>query len=153
DKPHLLSALSELRANLDTGKVRGSLYDKFDALRLANSSAQAEWSRLLDELQQRLRRDTDAVLHLKPQVRNVATLFKLDKRRMSFQNALLVFLLYQCGGFAPSTEDEELLCKRLGIRRKHIVRRHGPDRRAQFKRLLAKELNKRIVESKLQQRA
>jgi len=153
DKQSLLRELRRLRADVEAERVTGRLLDRFEALRSANTEAEAEWNRLLGELRQRLRRDTEVVLRLKPEVRNLANLFDLSKRRMSFQNALLVFLLYRCGGFSPSTENEEPLCKRLGIRPEHIVRRHGPDRRAQFTRLLAKELNELIVEEELRQPA
>ena len=150
DKPRLLRKLGELRAQLEAGKLTGSLYDRLEALMSANTGD--ECVRLLGELHQRLRRDTDAVLHLKPEVRNLATLFRLDKRRISFQNTLLVFLLYRCGGFAPSTESEDP-CKRLGIRQEHIVRRHSLDRPAQFARLLAKKYNDRIGKAKFRQPA
>jgi hypothetical protein len=140
DKQSLFRELRRLRADVETDRITGRLFDQFDTLGSANTETQVEWDRLLGELRQRLRRDTDVVLHLKPEVRNLANLFDLSKRRMAFQHALLVFLLYRCGGFAPSTEEEQRLCKRLGIRPKHIVRRHGPDRRAQLTRLLAKEL-------------
>jgi hypothetical protein len=65
---------------------------------------------------------------------------------MSFQNALLVYLLYRCGGFAPSTEEEDDLTSRLAIRKEHIIRRHGTNRLQQFKRLLSDKLFS-VVES------
>jgi hypothetical protein len=49
-------------------------------------------------------------------------------------------LLYKCGGFAPSTEDEEELVRRFNIRDDHIIRRHGTRRREQLKRLLSHDL-------------
>ena len=153
DKQSLLRELRRLRADVENENVAGRLFDRFEALRSVSTETQPEWDRLLVELRQRLRRDTEVVLHLKPEVRNIANLFDLSKRRMSFQNAFLVFLLYRCGGFAPSIEHERPLCERLGIRPEHIVRRHGPNRRFQFTKLLAKELDELVVKEKLRQPA
>jgi len=137
-KNNLLAELKKLRADFSSGTVGTALFQKFEALGDNSATAGSELSRLLEELRHRLRRDTEVILHLK--VRNLADLFGGQTSRMSFQNALLVYLLYKCGGFAPSTEKEVDLTSRLAIRPKHIIRRHGTNRFQQFKRLLSEKL-------------
>lgn len=152
DKNNLVEALRSLKRSTRSGGSTVSLFSRFDKLRTGRATKD-EWVKLIQEVYPRLRRDTDVVLRLKPEIKNLSTLFQLGKRRISFQNALLVFILYECGGFAPSSEEEVLLCDRLGIRAEQVVRRHGPNRREQFKRSLAKQLDKLVREKALRQPA
>ncbi len=151
-KTALLAALRGLQKEVENGSVGGGLFEDFEALATSNGTS-LEWEQLENHLRERLRRDTDVVLHLRPEVRNLAALFSPRHRRMSFQNALLVYLLYRCGGFAPSFEAEEPLRLRFGIRKKHVVQRHGPDRLGQFTRILAPEFSARLRPEKLRQSA
>ena len=152
-KEQLLNGLRRVHNDVQAGRGVGNLFTRFGTLLSAKSTGK-QWERVLDRLRQRLRRDTDVILHLNPEVRDLSTLFETGTgRRVSFQNALLVFLLYRCGGFAPSTEEEERLCQRLGIRREHIVRRHGPNRRAQFTRLLPAKFDDFLDQKPLRQSA
>ncbi len=134
----LLAELKILRADVFCGRVGTTLFQRFEALSRSSEAVTKQLDSLLNGLRHRLRRDSDAILHLK--VRNLADLFDSRVSRMSFQNALLVYLLYKCGGFAPSTEEETFLIRRLGIRPEHVIRRHGTNRREHFKRLLSDEL-------------
>ncbi len=150
-KDALLAALGQLRHNLVSDAAAGSLFQHFEEI--ANGAKTAvEWAKLQDELRPRLRRDTDVVLHLQPKVPNLATLFN-PGRKMSFQNALLVYLLYRCGGFAPSCEDLEALRLRLDVRPEHVIKRHGPNREAQFKRILAEDFHPLLDRNRLRQPA
>jgi FAD dependent oxidoreductase len=148
DKKTLVNKLRHMKSKSKHKTSSSSLFEQFE--QLSSEKPSEEWNRLLAELRERLRRDTEVVLHLKSDVRNLAD---LSKRRISFQNALLVFLLYKCGGFVPSTEKESRLCKRHGIQEKHVIRRHGPDPRAQVARLLSDDLvpNEEEIEDRLQQ--
>lgn len=115
-----------------------TLFQRFEKLGVTSEDVTKQLTKLLDMLRHRLRRDTEAILHLK--VRNLADLFSGKFSRMSFQNALLVYLLYKCGGFAPSTEKETDLSERLAIRPGNVVRRHGTNRLEPFKQLLSDKL-------------
>ncbi len=151
-KPALLKSLRDLRSDVESGAVRDGLFERFEAI-ATHADSREEWGLLEVDLKRRLRRDTEVVLHLLPEVRNLAGLFAPGRRRMSFQNALLVYLLYRCGGFAPSCDNETNLRKRLGIRDEHVVRRHGPDRIPQFTRILAPKFQSRLNRDKLRQSA
>lgn len=150
DKPSLKSVLRTIKNDLTTGKSPSSLFSRFEELASASPN---EWQSLIKQLQVRLRRDTDAVLHLRESVRSLDNLIEPADRRMSFQNALLVFLLYKCGGFAPSVEDEAELRKRLGISNEHFVRRYGPQKRVQVERLLSSDLAKLLKPDGQKQKA
>ena len=151
DKQALLAALAQLRRDVEGGRAKGSLFQHFEEIATRPTTAD-QWNLLQDELRPRLRRDTDVVLHLHPNVPDLATLF-MPRRKMSFQNAFLVYLLYRCGGFAPSCEDLERLRLRLGVRAEHVIRRHGPDRRAQFTRILAPSFHGLLDGDRLRQPA
>lgn len=142
-KDSLLSELKALRAAVSNGNAENTLFQRFEYLGKSNLKAKEQLERLIQELRRRLRRDTDAILRLK--VRSLAELFSDNIARVSFQNALLVYLVYKCGGFAPSTADEKTLRKMLAIMPEQIIRRHGTDRLIQFKRLLSSELFAALV--------
>jgi hypothetical protein len=115
----------------------------FDDLeKLASSACSAEFAQVLEELRRRLRRDTEVVLQLK--VRKFAELFDPKSIRISFQNRLLVYLLYKCGGFFPSSSEEDQIVEQQAISLDCIVRRHGPTREKQLKRLLSPALYSQI---------
>jgi FAD dependent oxidoreductase len=137
-KKSLLAEIKKFRADFSKRSVGTTLFQNFETLGDKSSAAKSELLSLLEGLRHRLRRDTEVILHLK--VRNLADLFDGQISRMSFQNALLVYLLYKCGGFAPSTEKEEDLTSRLAIKPEHVIRRHGTDRLRQFRRLLSEKL-------------
>src|SRR5205085_1164414 len=136
----LLERLRELRKEFlhdETG-----LFEKFEALASGGAVFYQDMTAVIDELSHRLRRDTDVVLRLL--VRNVAELLEPDNSRMSFQNALLVYLLYRCGGFSPTTESERAICARFGIPKNHVVQRHGVKPLAQLGKSLPREVHDKI---------
>lgn len=80
---------------------------------------------VLERLRKRLRQDTTVVLGVRKQ--SFTSLF--DGKRVSFQNRLLAYLLYRCGAFilavAPTDTERERLASELGIKKDHVVIRHG----------------------------
>lgn len=137
NKPKLLPELKRLKAVF--GRDDPSIYDRFEKLNRDVATA-SEMKQAVAALGRRLRRDTDAVLRLK--VRSLADLLEPATSRMSFQNALLTYLLYKCGGFAPSTDDEADLRERFAIPPEHVIRRHGTKRLEQISRLVPTDLYK-----------
>jgi hypothetical protein len=79
-KDRLLAELRTLRASLSSSDGTG-LFQKFEAIQEASARTKLEFNSLLDGLKHRLRRDTDAILHLK--VRNFADLFNSNASRMN----------------------------------------------------------------------
>lgn len=140
DKPKLVSALKKLK--IEFGHENPSIYDRFEALSDDVATA-PDIKQVVKTLARRLRRDTDAVLRLK--VRSLADLLEPATSRMSFQNALLTYLLYKCGGFAPSREEEAVLRERFTIPSRHVIRRHGTKRLEQISRLVPEELYKAMA--------
>ncbi len=168
DKADLLNRLQEIKTQSDTGKLTTSLFDAFE--RIAQTCGKS-YKTVCDELRLRLRRDTDVILRMKSEVRSLEELIQPGDRRMSFQNALMAYLLYKCGGFAPSNEEEQEICSRLGIKNRHVIRRHGPPKpsddlvsktrsgsaspagRTQYGRILSAVLARKIRPAKLLQPA
>jgi len=103
---------------------------------------QQEFDSAIDALRKRLRRDTEAILHLK--VRRLSELFEPGTSRISFQNKVLVYLLYRCGGFVPSNLNEKALIQQYGISSKRVIRRHGTLRDPQLKAMMSDTLYKAI---------
>ena len=134
---NLLEALKKLKREFDSKRGDVGLFERFE--QIANEArCKREVESVRSELAKRLRRDTEVILRLKE--RNLTGLLDGRKSGKSFQNALLVYLLYRCGGFAISTEKVSALTKRFSLSPEQIVRRHGTKRRRQLKRLLSHEL-------------
>lgn len=132
----LVAELKAMRqAFLDDAK---GLFEQFEGLLAMGSPHRENMEWVVARLDRRLRRDTDVVLQLL--VRNVAELLEPATSRMSFQNALLVFLLYRCGGFAPSTETTRALRTRFAIENDAIIERHGVRPLAQLQRMIPEDV-------------
>lgn len=114
------------------------LFERFEGLLAEGSPHRTDMVDVIAKLDRRLRRDTDVVLQLL--VRNVAELLEPATSRMSFQNALLVFLLYRCGGFAPSTEKAPALKARFSIENDTVIERHGVRPLEQLRRMIPEGL-------------
>lgn len=80
-------------------------------------------AKISKKLGRRLRRDTQVVLHTK--VKRISDLFDGRNAKISFQNKILVYLLYKCGGFIPSSTPLEQLEFEYSVPVDRIVRRHG----------------------------
>lgn len=132
EKNEILKRLSAAKRKHSGGKST-SLFDDFDQIFLHDEECKHESKEVLGLISRRLRRDTDAILRIK--VPDIATLLCEDTSRISFQNALLTYLLYRVGGFAPSCDQEEAIVAKYSIPEDFIVRRHGTDRGNQLRRV------------------
>lgn len=135
-KPNLLSRLKELHSRHGE-KAEPGLFRSLEELE-ADPQCHDEFVAVLSELGGRLRRDTDAVLQLL--VRKFSDLFDPGNTKISFQNRLLVYLLYKCGGFVPSTQKESQLVRQHSIGAGCIIRRHGTHRDEQLRGMISDPL-------------
>lgn len=141
DKKSLLSLIQKLHTKYTDDEHRKGLFADFEALE-RNEDTNTEFEGVIKQLSRRLRRDTDVILHL--QVRNLSQLLDPPTSRISFQNKILIFFLYKCGGFVPSTLDEEKLIKQHAVHKGNIVRRHGTYRDDQLSAILSDHLYRAI---------
>jgi hypothetical protein len=136
-----LAKFRELHASYASSSSNSGIFDAFERLELDNK---AEFDRVRDSLARRLRRDTDVVLRLR--VETFSQLFESEKVRISFQNRLLIYLLYKCGGFYPTHEEhDETLQRKYGIADDRVIRRHGPQPKEHIQTVLSEELYQLIV--------
>ena len=131
-KNNVMQRLSDVKRNAAANRSI-SLFKEFDEIFLYDEICASESAEVQNLITRRLRRDTDAILRIR--VPDIATLLRADTSRISFQNALLTYLLYRVGGFAPSCEDENVIAEKYSIPDDFIVRRHGTDRISQLKRV------------------
>lgn len=137
----LLASVRELYEKYSSTPQKSGLFNDFEGLATADSTS-LEFKSAVDAFRRRLRRDTDAILRLK--VKKLSELFEPSTSRISFQNKLLVYFLYKCGGFVPSTQDETKIVKQYGIPKERIIRRHGTLRYLQLEDMLSEDLFKAI---------
>ncbi|WP_027780574.1 FAD-dependent oxidoreductase [Paraburkholderia caledonica] len=110
----------------------------FDALETVSSSHRVAFEAVRARMSQRLRRDTEVILSL--QVKKFSELFDPATRRISFQNRVLVYLLYKCGGFFPSSRGTDCLENENEVSEERVVRRHGTRRDEVLKSVLSPHL-------------
>jgi hypothetical protein len=78
--------------------------------------------------------------------RSISELLDPKTSRTSFQNSVLLYLLYKCGGFTPAPgpagapEDYASIAERFQVPAENIILRHGTDRKTQLERLLSADL-------------
>lgn len=137
----LLAKVSNLYEQHLQAVQKTGLFADFERL-ASDSTISLEFKAALDVFRRRLRRDTDAILRLN--VKKLSELFDPAITRISFQNKLLVYLLYKCGGFVPSTHKESKLVKQHGIPEGRIIRRHGTFRDEHLKDILSESLYEAI---------
>jgi hypothetical protein len=135
-RPGLHKAVKALQENFP--EPTSGMFAAFEALDL-----EQEFQPACDELKQRLRRDTDVILHLKK--RMLAELFDDPHLKIAFQNRLLIYLLYKCGGFVPSCTEISALAQMHGIPEGQIVRRHGTMRDENLALLLSDGLKQEVT--------
>jgi hypothetical protein len=140
----LTLAIKDIYNNFGPDSGQGGLFEQFERLSEASHPCAEEFELLMGDLRRRLRRDTDAILRL--QVRRFSELFGPDSR-ISFQNRLLVYLLYKCGGFFPSSAKEGKLRVDHGIPENQHIRRYGADSANQLHEVLSDELFAQIVKT------
>ncbi|MCD9816653.1 FAD/NAD(P)-binding protein [Bradyrhizobium japonicum] len=133
-KPTLVERLKQLETKHQDPGYR-ELFNDFEDLK---AWCAGEYEELLNQLRNRLRRDTVVILHIL--VEKFAQLFEPATARISFQNKLLIYLLYRCGGFVPTTSDESQLRLEHGIDDERYVKRHGVKPELQLRRILSGRL-------------
>lgn len=118
----------------------------FDELRKVwdDRSLTAATSQVQERLRDRLRQDTVVLLR----VRNPSFANLFVDKRVSFQNRLLAYLLYRCGAFtpvvAPKDADLSRLAKEHSVPEDRIIIRHGTEKKAVIKDVLAGPLHDMI---------
>jgi hypothetical protein len=122
----LVNALRNLKRGLASAQISpDQLYEGFERIALNPTFG---FTKLLSNLQMRLRTDTAVVLQMSPNVDSFKHIFRTEA---SFQNRFLLFTLYRAGGVIPTTQrDEDLICDQHGIAKDDVVKRHGPMRRS-----------------------
>ncbi|MDM3973868.1 FAD-dependent oxidoreductase [Mycobacterium marseillense] len=121
----------------------------FDQLRAVweDRSVRRSTVKVQERLRNRLRQDTMVLLRMRyPSFADV-----FIKERISFQNRLLVYLLYRCGAFTPvvaAAKDADLnrLAKEHGVSAERIIIRHGTETKAGLADVLAGLLDEKIEE-------
>jgi hypothetical protein len=120
-----------------------NLFNEFERLYDDSTSSGRELQKACDDLRSRLRRDTEVIFHIRR--RSFAALFG---HGTSFQNRLLVYLLFKCGGFVPMTGDQKSIEAQHSIAPDCVVTRHGNLQEDQFRRIffgkLLQDFNRRI---------
>jgi hypothetical protein len=120
-----------------------NLFNEFERLYDDTASSGKELRKACDGLRSRLRRDTEVILHIRQ--RSFAALFG---HGTSFQNRLLVYLLFKCGGFVPMTGPAKNIEVQHSIAPDCVVTRHGTLREDQFRRVLfgklVQDFNRRV---------
>ncbi len=115
----------------------------FDELRAvwSDGSLTAATTQVQERLRERLRQDTVVLLR----VRNPSFANLFVDKRVSFQNRLLAYLLYRCGAFtpviAPKDADLSRLAKEHAVPDHRIIIRHGTEKKAGIKDVLADSLH------------
>jgi FAD-NAD(P)-binding len=142
---NLLNSVKHLHGIYTADRHKRGLLAEFEKLEL-NLATQIEFREVSNDLIRRLRRDTEVILHLR--VKKLSQLFDLENNRISFQNKLLVYLLYKCGGFVPSALEETDLIAQHGIQPDHVIRRHGTLRDEQLKACLSSPLYEAIAKQR-----
>lgn len=140
-RDRLLDAVQTLHQEFAHDLHKTGLFGSLENL-AADEDTKAEFELACEALRRRLRRDTEVILRL--QVKKLSQLFDPGTSRISFQNKLLVFMLYKCGGFVPSTHTEAKLVQQHGIPEGRVIRRHGTHRDEQLKDVLSEKLFKSI---------
>ena len=118
----------------------------FDLLSKIESSDPDGFAKVLKDMASRLRRDTEVVLQVKQ--RRFSDLFNSSVTKISFQNRVLLYFLYKCGGFTPEVEDDSVILGKHNIDGEHFIRRRGVNRLLAFARFLSSDLLARVEDFK-----
>ena len=133
--PNLHKSVRELREKYP--EPAPGMFEALEAL-----EKESEFGTAREELSRRLRRDTEVILHLRK--RMFAELFDDKELKIAFQNRLLIYLLYKCGGFVPTCADIAEVVKMHGIPEKQVILRHGTERDKNLAQLLSETLNEEV---------
>ncbi|WP_166301153.1 NAD(P)-binding protein [Bradyrhizobium sp. 2S1] len=110
----LMTAMERL-ASRQRRRRPPALFNEFEALYAGEDQTGLEFKQACDDLRARLRRDTEVIFRIKHT--NFSALFS----RGSFQNRLLVYLLFKCGGFFPTNQKMQLIIDQYSISEDCIV--------------------------------
>lgn len=130
-KKEIVDRLSKLKKRVSRD-CSISLFREFDNIFLHDNNCKSDSEEVQSMIARRLRRDTDAILKIC--VPDIANLLQRSVSSISFQNALLTYLLYLVGGFTPSNNKEADILRKYSIPKEFVVRRHGTDRASHFRR-------------------
>lgn len=131
----LLTAVRALSERYGGKSDRTGLYSALEQLSRSESGAGSEFQMACDTLRRRLRRDTEVIFRM--QQPQFSLLFG---PRTSFQNRLLVYMLYRCGGFIPTHSVEKDIVAQYAVPDRFIIRRHGTHREELYERVLSTNL-------------
>jgi NAD(P)-binding Rossmann-like domain len=129
----LTKELVELKAKYN-GEEHTNLFFELDEL-LQAPELNTKFLDAINELRRRLRRDSGAILNTRSD--SISKIFKDFEKRVSFQNAVLLFMLYKAGGFIPTCECYRDVQKRYNIPDELVIVRHGTKREALVSQILA----------------
>ena len=132
-QPNLLKLLQELQKKFP--EPQPGMFEAFEAL-------DKEFSEVRKQMTRRLRRDTEVILHLHK--RMFSELFADKELKIAFQNRLLIYLLYKCGGFVPTFAEIAEIKKLHRISEDHIILRHGTERDSNLAQLLSNVLKEEV---------
>jgi hypothetical protein len=82
-----------------------NIFNSLERLASAKDGVAKEFDEACTALRQRLRRDTEVILHMRQA--SFAKLFDPRYANSSFQNKVLAYMLYKCGGFVPTCVSEK----------------------------------------------
>ena len=124
---------SELKSEFN-GSEHVNLFARFNTL-LEDEDLGPQFQEAIDRLRSRLRRDSGAVLNTRKD--SISAIFADFQKGVSFQNSVLLFMLYKAGGFVPTCDDYSTVKDRYAIADKRTIVRHGTDRHRHVGQLLA----------------
>ena len=136
-RPGLHKAVKALRARFP--KPQSGMFTAFEEL-----DREADFQDTLGELKRRLRRDTEVILHLRRPT--LIELFDNPEVKIAFQNRLLIYLLYKCGGFIPSCAEIVELARMHGIPDAQVIQRHGTEVCKNMASLLSDDLMRAVTD-------
>lgn len=134
EQQELLSALREVQADTVSGTTL------IPRLREIWASFPEAGKKVMRNMDQRLRHDTDAILH----VREAKGFDALFNRRVSSQNQILAWVLHAVGGFSIWGGDIKHLAVEEHVSDEALVIRHGPKVDDGIQRVLGPALRVRL---------
>jgi hypothetical protein len=142
-KAELKVALKALHRRFAIKHNPPNMFRLFEKLAACSGVDGKQFRTACEQLRHRLRRDTEVVLRTREPP--FEKLFNPMYARSSFQNKLLVYMLYKCGAFIPSARPEDVLILEHSISRDCIIRRHGTETIAMFRRVLSRPVLKSLL--------
>lgn len=148
--PGIREELEKLKVDTDQGRSDG-LYKKLDILINKNNESKAK---LLKEVRTRLRADTFAVLafgsteersggdtegSFSRHLRHAESFTDVFDGPASFQNKVLLYLLFSVGAFVPAQKSVKEVAEEYNVDKESVIVRHGTKREAVYEEVLTPE--------------